>query len=198
MSRKNLIINTKHSNPPTLIECLSIYIGHDKSECYKLNWVNTENDMEELFESWKKRNLTLFGKTCIKNTLTVSKFIYKASILPYPEENLINKVKSNIFNFIWNKTDRIKRNTLIEDVKSGRIGVIDIETKLKSFKAALVSKLFKNKCIMYDIVKGYLEIFNVTQEYIVKTNEKDPHDFKLIHVLPVFYREIFISFNECK
>ena len=180
------------------VKCLGIYIGHDKSECYKLNWVNTVNDMEKLFESWKKRKLTLFGKTCIINTLAVSKFIYKASILPYPEEALINKVKSNIFNFIWNKTDRIKRNTLIGDVKSGGIGVIDIETKLKSLKAAWVSKLFKNNCIMYEIVKGYLDKLNVTPEYIVKTNEKDPHDFKIIHVLPVFYQELFISFNECK
>ena len=80
--------------------------------------------MEKLFESWKKRKLTLFGKTCIINTLAISKFIYKTSILPYPEEALINKVKSDIFNFIWNKTDRIKRNTLIGDVKSGGIGVI--------------------------------------------------------------------------
>ena len=35
---------------------------------------------------------------------------------------------------------------------------------------------------MYDIVKGYLEKVNVTPEYIVKTNEKNPHDFKLIDV----------------
>ena len=180
------------------VKCLGIYIGHDKNECYKLNWVNIVNDMEKLFESWKKRKLTLFGKTCIINTLAISKFIYKASILPYPEEALINKVKSDIFNFIWNKTDRIKRNTLIGDVKSGGIGVIDIETKLKSLKAIWVSKLFKNKCIMYDIVKGYLEKVNVTPEYIVKTNEKNPYDFKLIDVLPEFYREIFTSFNECK
>ena len=121
--------------------------------------------MEKLFESWKKRKLTLFGKTCIINTLAISKFIYKASILPYPEEALINKVKSDIFNFIWNKTDRIKRNTLIGDVKSGGIGVIDIETKLKSLKATWVSKLFKNKCIMYDIVKGYLEKVCFTRIY---------------------------------
>ena len=51
---------------------------------------------------------------------------------------------------------------------------------------------------MYYIVKGYLEKVNVTPEYIVKTNEKNPHDLKLIDVLPEFYREIFTSFNECK
>ena len=154
--------------------------------------------MEKLFETWKKRKLTVFGKTCIINTLAVPKLIYKASILPYQEEALINKVKSDIFNFIWNKTDRIKRNTLIGDVKSGGIGVIDIETKLKSLKAVWVSKLFKDKGIMYEIVKGYLNKINILPEYLVKTNEKNPNDFRIIDVLPKFYREIFTSFNECK
>ena len=156
------------------VKCLGIHIGHDKDECYKKNWINTVNDMEKLFETWKKRKLTLFGKTCIVNTLAVSKFIYKASILPYPEEALINKVKSDIFNFIWNKTDRIKRNTLIGDVKSGGIGVIDIETKLKSLKAVWVSKLFKDKGIMYEIVKGYLNKINILPEYLVKQMKRTP------------------------
>ena len=180
------------------IKCLGVYIGHDKNDCYNMNWVKSINDMEKLFESWKKRKLTLFGKTCIINTLGVSKFIYKASILPYPDESLINKAKSNIFNFLWNKTDRIKRNTLIGNIADGGIGVIDIETQIKSLKAIWVSKLLKSKNTMYDIVKGYLNKMNVSPEYIVKTSEKNPDEFKLIEHLPMFYREIFSSFNESK
>ena len=128
----------------------------------------------------------------------MSKFIYKASILPYPEESLIKEVKSNIFNFLWNKTDRIKRNTIIGGILDGGIGVIDIETKLKSLKAIWVAKLLKSKNTMYDIIKGYLNKLNVSPEYIVKTSEKNPDDFKLVEHLPVFYKQIFSSFNECK
>ena len=32
----------------------------------------------------------------------------------------------------------------------------------------------------------------------MKTSEKNPDDFKLVEHLPVFYRQIFSSFNECK
>ena len=39
---------------------------------------------------------------------------------------------------------------------------------------------------MYEIEVGFLDKFN-TPECIVKTNGKNPDDFKLIHVLPVFY-----------
>ena len=158
------------------IKCLGVYIGHDKKACYNMNWVKTIDDMENLLESWKKRTLTLFGKTCIINTKAVSKFTYKESIVRYPEESLIKRVISNIFNFLWNKTDRIKRNTIIGGILDGCIGVIDTETKLKSFKAIWVAKLLKSKNIMYDIIRGYLNKLNVSPEYIVKTSEKNPDE----------------------
>lgn len=93
--------------------------------------------MEKLFESWKKRKLTIFGKSCVVNNLAVSKLIYIASILPLPENDFIKKVNRAIFNFIWNKHDRIKRNTLIGKIEEGGIGVIDIELEVKSTKSIL-------------------------------------------------------------
>lgn len=75
----------------------------------------------------EKRKLTIFGKSCVVNNLAVSKLIYFASILPLPENDFIKKVNRAIFNFIWNKHDRIKRNTLIGKIEEGGIGVIDIE-----------------------------------------------------------------------
>lgn len=41
--------------------CLGIFIGHDKEECYNNNWIKIYQDIEKLFESWKRRKLTLFG-----------------------------------------------------------------------------------------------------------------------------------------
>ena len=67
----------KHS-----IKCLGIYIGHNKEECYVNNWMKIYHQIEKLFESWKRRKLTIFGKSCIINSLAISKLIYKASILP--------------------------------------------------------------------------------------------------------------------
>lgn len=47
------------------------------------------HDIEKLFESWKKRKLTLSGKCSIINTLAVPKLIYLSTILELPEENYI-------------------------------------------------------------------------------------------------------------
>ena len=77
------------------IKCLGIYIGHDKDDCYNKNWTKTLSDMEKLFESWKKRKLTIFGKTCIINSLALSKFIYKAYILKKKQKKktLLTRIK---------------------------------------------------------------------------------------------------------
>ena len=63
----NLIYGVKVSMK--VIKVLGIYIGHDKIECYANNWTKVYDDMQKLFESWKRRKLTIFGKTCIINTL---------------------------------------------------------------------------------------------------------------------------------
>lgn len=44
------------------------------------------------------------------------------------------KMKSSIFYFIWDKHDRIKRDTLIDE--DGGIGLIDVELKLKAINAS--------------------------------------------------------------
>jgi hypothetical protein len=89
------------------VKTLGIYIGHDKTLCYKNNILNCIKDMEKLFEARKTRNLTLFGKTCVINTLAISKILYRISILSLPCDEEIKTINKHIFKFLWNKTDRI-------------------------------------------------------------------------------------------
>ena len=110
--------------------------------------------------TWK--NCLNHGRKCIINTLAISKFIYKASILTYPEEALINKVKSDIFNFIWNKTDRIKRNTLIGDVKSGGIGVITMADSGRHITTVVILTLYMyifKKCTCTMSISLFLTLY---------------------------------------
>lgn len=48
-------------------------------------------------------NFTIFGKTEIVYTLGKGKFIYRASILLLPNEDVIKTLYGHISNFIWNK-----------------------------------------------------------------------------------------------
>ena len=48
-----------------------------------------------------------------------------------------------MFNFIWNKTDRIKRNTIIGKLSDGGVRMIDFELKLRAIKASWICRICK-------------------------------------------------------
>ena len=176
---------------------MGVYIGHDKEECYSKNWMKIYHDIEKLFESWKRRKLTLFGKSCIVKTLAISKLIYVASILTIPDNTYIKKIQRLIYNFIWNKTERIKRNVLIGTISNGGLSIVDIESKLKALKAAWVPRLLKTKSVLYNIFESYCKQMNITVPYVLCFSDKKIENLKL-EKLPLFYRQMLCSFNECK
>lgn len=130
------------------------------------------HDVEKLFESWKRRKLTLFGKSCIVNTLALSRLTYVASILNSPENDFIKKIQRLIYNFIWDKTERIKRNTLIGSALNGGLAVADIECEIKALKASWVSRLLKNKNILYKILDSYCKQININVNYALQFSGK--------------------------
>jgi hypothetical protein len=77
------------------VRYLGIYIGHDKIECYNKNWMKVYHDIDTLFEYWKIRKLTLFGKCTVTNSLAISKLVYLASILELPNENYVKNKSIN-------------------------------------------------------------------------------------------------------
>ena len=88
------------------------------------------------------------------NSIVISKLIHVGSILPIPEDDLFKKMKSSIFYFIWDKHDRIKRDTLIGKVEDGGIGLVDVELKLKAINASLTKRLEGQFCTLNRIVNG--------------------------------------------
>lgn len=98
------------------VKCLVIYIGHDRKECYNKNQMKIYHDIEKFFESWKRKKLTVFGKSCIIKTLATLKLVYIASLVCIPDKEYIRKVQRLLSNFVWDKSERNKRNTLIGDI----------------------------------------------------------------------------------
>ena len=63
------------------------------------------HDIEKLFESWKRRKLTIFGKLCVIRTLCISN---ASSILGLSDKKYVQKIQRLIFYFEWSKTERIQ------------------------------------------------------------------------------------------
>lgn len=57
-----------------------VYLGHNYKECYEKNWTSKLEKLERILSVWKKRNLTIFGKCTVVNTIAISKLVYNAFI----------------------------------------------------------------------------------------------------------------------
>jgi hypothetical protein len=62
--------------PQTPIKFLGIYVGYDDSECANLNWQMNIEKLNQTLDTWKKHDLTLFGKVTIIQSLAISPILY--------------------------------------------------------------------------------------------------------------------------
>ena len=103
--------------PRNPIRALGIFFSYDQNKATELNFVEKIRNLEKTSNSWKTRNLTLYGKINIVKTLGLSKLICNASVLVIPE--LIKEINSIIFNFIWDgKPPKIKKLTIFGEKKT--------------------------------------------------------------------------------
>ena len=70
----------KWSNDP--IKILGVTVSHQKNDLIKLNYNSIIQKMEGIFTTWRKRNLSLYGKILVVNTLVASLFVYKMYSIP--------------------------------------------------------------------------------------------------------------------
>ena len=125
------------------------------------------------------------------NTLALPKLLYIASILPITDVT-IKSVNKIIFSFIWGKRDRIKRNTLVLCKEEGGTGLIDIECKIKSLKAAWV-KYFVYQNNVSNFINAILKQYKIEMSYLLKLD-----DFSVFEKIPQFYIDVLTAFSQCR
>lgn len=69
----------------------------------------------------------------------------------------MKKIKCSIFDFILDKRDTIKRDTIIGKIEDGGVGLVDIELKLKAIKASWVKRRVDESCMLNNIFQGYIK-----------------------------------------
>ena len=81
------------------VKVLGYFFGHSKLIDEFHNFYSKLAKMQKLFNIWKQRNLTLFGKNLIINSLMISLIIYPCHVDNPPNE-FIKEVKTVIKNFL--------------------------------------------------------------------------------------------------
>lgn len=178
------------------VRCLGIYIGHDKNECFTGNWLTKISKLKTCLHVWKSRKLTLYGKITILKCLGMSKFIYTFSVLKVPTE-IVKQINKIFYNFIWNKNDRIKRTTLINEYEKGGMRMVDVESMIESLKAAWIPRLL---CCTHtsSFLSDQLNKYNMNIKMLLDGNITHESFLQKVLFLNSFYIDCIISFNRCK
>ena len=116
--------NIKFGTEP--VKCLGIYIGTDSKKCENENWDKKITNIEQMLIKWNSRKLTLFGKATVINSLVIPKLIYNISMLAVPE-GIIQKIDKIIFQYLWGKSHKVRRKTVIGKHDQGGLNITDIK-----------------------------------------------------------------------
>ena len=92
----------------------------------------------------------------IIKSLGLAKLIYSISILSVPDE-IIPNVKNRLFNFIWkNKRDKIKRESLYQDISAGGIRMVNFEVMIKALRLAWIPRLLSTETRNWKTIPDHL------------------------------------------
>ena len=179
------------------VRYLGIYIGHNEQEVNRLNWDKKISNLQLLLKSWKQRNLTLLGKVTVLKSLALSNFVLNGSVLAV-SQGIINHINKCVYNFLWNKNERIKRNVLISNFEDGGIRMPDIDSIFSSLKAVWILRLIEKRVPSYEILNCYLQKYGLNILLCSKANVTKEKLFDIMKILPTFYKQVFLSFYRCK
>ena len=82
------------------------------------------------------------------------------------------------FNFLWGKTHKVPKTTVIRNQLNGGLEIPDIESKIKALKVSWIPKILNKENKLFDVPQ--------------KTGSD------ILSRIPKFYQDIFIYFNMCK
>ena len=116
------------------VKSLGVNLSYDRNKNSNLNFFVKIYKMDTKLNTWQTRDLTLFGRTMLVQTLGISKLIYAATMLCVPEM-VIKTVQAKILKFLWkNKKDKVKRSVLYQPFSHGGLNFPNFHTVIKSLR----------------------------------------------------------------
>ena len=134
------------------------------------NYEEVLQKIMSIFKVWSARNLSLMGKVLIVNTFAVSQFLYKLQCLPKPNEQIVNRFKMLVNEFIWTgKRPKISIDRLEKEWERGGVKLCNIDLKNQSLKFASFIKYMKNDSTT--VISTMLEkIIKVPNTQLINSN----------------------------
>ena len=132
------------TDDPVLI--LRIYITADYSQLLSRNLDPLLEKAEATTTLWSRRNLSLFGKILIINSLVTSLFTYWLTVLPTPSDQFFKEYNKIVRQFLWDGGKaKVKMDILYSHKLQGGTSLVDLVRCEQALKLQMVGKLKQNQ-----------------------------------------------------
>ena len=123
------------------IHSLGIDYYKNNDDTTMSNFTRCFHNFDTVLMLWSMRKLSLIGKITVIKSIAMPKLLYVCSSLPVPEW-FVEQVTKRMFNFLWsNKTEKIKRCSIISNYKDGGLKMVHFETMVMAQKAQWIKRL---------------------------------------------------------
>ena len=191
-NREDTPYNFKWPQEP--IRALGVFFAYNSDDADNLNFGEKIRKLEKTLNSWKRRKLTLHGRIKIVKTLGLSKLIYNTSVLVIPE-HYVKEINNLTFNFIWEgKPAKIKKKTIISDIKRGGLKMLDFEIMDKALKIAWIKRLTDHNDAAWKIIPEFAATDYGGLSFLIECQ----YDVKYLFLdnLPPFYHTLLKYWQE--
>ena len=180
----------KWTNDP--INVLGVMIHSNEQLMLTLNYNSTVSKADDIMNSWENRNISLYAKKIVINTLIASLFVYKMTVLPSMTPTMLKSINDKIEQFLWNnKRPKIDLSTLQNTASQGGIDLIDLDIKDKSIKCVWVKHLHEDPNLAnlaYEVINKDLR----ENVWLINLEEKDVGSLDTSW----FWRDVLIAWSK--
>ena len=93
---------------------------------------------------WKWKGLSYhYRENSNSQIICYSKIYVKSSYYFFPN-NLVKEVNKELYHFIWNGKDKVKRVALINDMEDGGLKMLDIECMIRAQRIICLKKYIED------------------------------------------------------
>ena len=177
---------------------MGVYFGINAEFTSAKNWNLKVEKLEKLITQWQKRKLTMIGRIQIVKSLLIPQITYLTTVICMPK-NILKRVEHLIYKFIWdNKSEKVKRTTLIKNFKEGGLKMIDLQAHIKTLQSKWILKLLDKDEGQWKILPKYYYNKFGKNLIILKFNLDNIKSLPNVDTIPLFYREVLNAWYTIK
>lgn len=126
-------------------------LGVDVCDSHLIEENNIEpliNKAQSVINTWKARDLSIVGKALVINSLIMTLFVYRLTILPLLSKQFTSKINKMWSDFLWDgKKPKIAWPIIIAPKSKGGLGLSDIRKRDVALKAQWVTYYLRDLVI---------------------------------------------------